>query len=346
MKATIKDVAKLAGVSVGTASKVINSQGNVAPEMREKVYRAVQQLNYSVNRVARSLRSSSTNTVAVLLAEVTNPFQMTLARGIEEVMYKNGYHLLISSTKEDPEIERENLKMLYEKRVDAIIVCTTGEADAEIRSILQRNVPIVLVDRPVLTLPVDIVADNNLLGMELLVKYIFELGHRDIGVVHGNLNTIHGRLRHQGVINGLELYELNTPPEHQVVGDFKYEGGYNAVQHFFSLERPPTAIICANNNMTAGVLRACRDLNILIPQDVSVVSYGDLDYTWNLITPSVTVVTQSPLEIGRKSAELVLQRLSDKNIPGLSHLFLTPELIVRESSGPCETIHPRGGCNK
>jgi LacI family transcriptional regulator len=332
MNITIKDVAKAAGVSVGTASKVINDQGNVNPNKREKVMKAVSELNYRANGIARSLRSSSSYTIAVLLADITNPFQMMLARGIEEVSYKQGYHLLISSTMENPEIERQNLKMLHEKRVDGLILCTTGKANQELYSLLRGNVPVVLVDRPVMSLPVDTVADDNLLGMELLVEHLYDLGHRRIGFVGGDPDTIHGKMRYQGVVNAFEKHRLTLAPELHLEGSFTYEKGYEAVKYFFALDQPPSAILSANNNITAGILRACRDLDIRIPQDVSVVGFGDLEYSWNLITPSVTVVSQSPLMIGSKAAELVLKRLTSTENLSRTHLFLTPELLVRESS--------------
>jgi LacI family transcriptional regulator len=311
---------------------VLNFQGNVKMNLREKVQKAVSDLNYSANGIARSLRNSSSNTLAVLLGDITNPFQMMLARGIEEISYEHGYHLLISSTKENPEIERENLKMLHEKRVDGIILCTTGKVNDEISGLLRQKMPIVLVDRPVLSLPVDIVADDNLLGMELLVEHLDKLGHRRIGVVNGDQNTIHGRMRHQGILNAFEKYHLNLTPELQVEGSFSYENGYQAVKYFFNLDRPPTAILSANNNITAGILRACRDMSIHIPKDISVVGFGDLEYNWNLITPLVTVVTQSPLKLGRKAAKIILQRLMTVEDVPRTHLFITPELVIRESS--------------
>jgi LacI family transcriptional regulator len=335
MKTTIKDVARLAGVSVGTASNVMNNRGNVQHELRSKVWDAAGQLNYQANGIARSLRSSSTRTLGVLLADITNPFQMTLARGIEEVMYESGYHHLISSTQENPVIERTNLAVFYEKRVDGIILCTTGKVNDEIRSLVQRGIPIVLVDRPDPSLSLDMVADDNLLGTELLVNHLCELGHQRIGVIHGDLNTIHGRLRHEGVLKALGLHGIPVAPELHTEGGFSFDGGYSAVKRFFGLDHPPTALLSANNNMTAGVLRACRDLNIHVPNDVSVVSFGDLEYAWNLITPSITVVTQSPLAIGRKAAELILNRLNGESEHGVSHVFMAPQLIARESSGPC-----------
>ncbi|MCF8565572.1 LacI family transcriptional regulator [Alicyclobacillus tolerans] len=329
---TIRDVAKLAGVSVGTVSKVMNHQGNVKPELQDKVLQAVKALNYQANGIARSLRSSSTKTLAVLLADIMNPFQMALARGIEEVTYQHGYHILISSTKENPEIEHRNLRMFYEKRVDGLILCTTGRVNDDIRSIIQREIPVVLVDRPVLSLPVDIVADNNLLGMEMLVACLKDLGHHRIGIVHGNRDTIHGQLRYEGVVKALQIHGIPFVPELQVDGGFTYEGGYAAVQEFLNRGPLPTAFVSANNNMTAGILRACRDLGIKIPDDVSLVSFGDLEYSWNLITPSVTAVTQSPVMIGKKAAELILRRLTGQAEQDVSHIFMTPRLIVREST--------------
>jgi len=337
MKPTIKDVAKLAGVSVGTASKVINNEGNVKSELQEKVWAAVRQLTYRPNAVARSLKSSNTKTLAVLLADITNPFQMTLAKGIEDVTHEHGYQLVISSTKENPDIERRNLKMLYEKRVEGIIICTTGKVNDEIRTLINHKIPVVLVDRPVLSLPVDIVADHNMLGMELLVGHLHELGHRKIGVVHGDLNTVHGVIRLEGILKAFEQYNMMLPPEMQFTGNFTFEGGMRAVDHFFSQPEPPTAILSANNNMAAGILKACRNKSIRIPQDVSVVTFGELEYNWNLITPSVTYVSQSPLTIGRKAADLVLGRLNNAGQEEVSHVFFTPELIVGESSGYIHT---------
>jgi LacI family transcriptional regulator len=170
--------------------------------------------------------------------------------------------------------------------------------------------------------------------MELLVKHLYEYGHRRIGVINGDESTIHGRMRSQGVMNAFEKYRLELPPELHLSGSFSYSSGYEAVSHFFSLEEPPTAILSVNNNITAGVLRACRDQNIDVPKQVSVVGFGDLEYSWNLIVPSVTVVTQSPLLLGRKAATLLLNRLTLTEVQPRTHLFFTPELIVRDSSAP------------
>ncbi|MGG1600177.1 LacI family DNA-binding transcriptional regulator [Paenibacillus naphthalenovorans] len=333
MKPTIKDVSKRAGVSVGTASKVINREGKVKPELQEKVWKAVHELNYHPNAVARSLKSSTTNTLAVLLGDITNPFQMTLAKAIEDVMNEHDYQLLISSTKENPEIERKKLKMLYEKRVDGIIVCTTGKVNDEIRTLIDRQIPIVLVDRPVLSVPADIVADNNMLGMELLTRHLVELGHWRIGVVHGDIHTVHGKIRHDGIISAFSAYGIPLSEENQFYGNFQYNGGYEAVAYFFSQDEPPTAILSVNNNMTAGIVMACREKGIRIPEDLTLVTFGQLEYQWNLIIPSVTYVSQSPLTIGRKAAEIILRRLNDRDQNEVSHVFIKPELFVRESSG-------------
>ncbi|WP_010274326.1 LacI family DNA-binding transcriptional regulator [Paenibacillus senegalensis] len=333
MKPTIKDVAKLAGVSVGTVSKVINHEGTVKPLLQEKVWRAIRELNYRPNAVARSLKSSTTNTLAVLLGDITNPFQMTLAKAIEDVMNEHDYQLLISSTKEDPEMERKKLRMLYEKRVDGIIVCTTGRVNDEIRTLLERQIPIVLVDRPVLSLPADIVADNNRYGMELLTRHLVELGHRRIGVVHGDVSTVHGKIRYDGIVDAFSLYGLALPEEAQYYGNFLFSGGYEAVDYFLNQKEPPTAILSVNNNMTAGIVMACRDRGIRIPQELTLVTYGQLEYQWNLIRPSVTYVSQSPATIGQKAAELILLRLTNRSYSEVSHLFIQPELFVKESSG-------------
>lgn len=332
-KPTIKDVARLAGVSVGTASKVINKEGNVKPELREKVRKAVEQLNYRPNAVARSLKSSTTNVLAVLLGDITNPFQMTMAKAIEDVMNEHDYHLLISSTNEDPDIERRKLKMLYVKRVDGVITCTTGKANDEIRGLIASNIPVVIVDRPVMSVHADIVADNIPLGMELLVGHLKELGHTRIGVVHGNLDTVHGKIRRDSVMASFAAMGLSLPEDCQFAGNFTFQGGYRAVERFLSLDEPPTAILSANNTMTAGIFKACRDKGVRIPQDLTLVTFGQLEYQWNLISPSVTYVSQSPGQIGTKAAERIIRRLKNPGQDDVSHIFITPQLVVGESSG-------------
>lgn len=332
MKPTIKDVSKLAGVSVGTVSKVINKEGKVRPELQERVLKAIEKLNYRPNAVARSLKSSTTNTLAVLLGDITNPFQMTMAKAIEDVMNEHDYQLLISSTKENPDIERKKLKMLYEKRVDGLIICTTGKVNDEIRDLIERNIPIVIVDRPVTSISVDIVADNNLLGMEMLVKHLKDLGHTRIGVVHGDLDTVHGKIRHDAVVNAFDSFGIEYAEHYQYYGNFQYQGGYSAVEHFFSMAEPPTAILSVNNTMTAGILMACREKGIRIPQDVTLVTFGQLEYQWNLITPSLTYVSQSPALIGANAAEMIIRRLKNPDQTEVSHVFITPELVIGESS--------------
>lgn len=334
MKPTIKDVARLAGVSVGTASKVINRQGNVAAGLQERVREAIRLLNYHPNAIARSLKSSTTHTVAILLGDITNPFQMTMAKGVEETVSAQGYQLLIGSTRENPEVERQKLLMLHEKQVEGVIVCSTGQADEEICALLRGNVQVVLVDRPLYRLGTDIVADDSGSGMELLVRHLFEAGHRRIGIVHGSRETVHGQLRYEAAMQALARWKLDRDPELQFDGGFTFEGGMRAVDALLGLNMAPTALLAANNNMTAGILRACRDRGIRIPQDVSVVSFGGLEYGWNLVVPTVTHVNQSPFEIGNRAAELLLARLNG-TAPALpTRLLLEPALVPGESSGP------------
>lgn len=330
-KSTIKDVANLAKVSIGTASKVINKQGNVKLEYQSRVWEAVKKLEYHPNIMARGLKLSSSKVIALLLADLTNPFQMTLAKGVESVTYNHNYQILISSTKEDPKIEQKYLRLLYGQRVDGIILCSTGKVNNEIKSIINKKVPIVLVDRPILTFPIDIVADNSLIGMDLLVEHLYKLGHKRIGIIHGDRNTIHGRLRAEGFFKAMKIRGLNIIDELQYEGSFSYDSGTIATEKFMKLSTPPTAIISSNNNITAGVLDKCNKLNIHIPNDLSIVSYGNLEYNWDLIKPLVTYVSQSPLEIGKQATNLLFKQLETSQ-EEVSHNFISPNIVVREST--------------
>src|SRR5690606_2829186 len=157
---------------------------------------------------------------------------------------------------------------------------------------------IVFVDRPVAQFQaddVDVVADDNILGMELLVQHLHAYGHRRIGIVHGDLNSIHGRLRYEGALRALARFGLDPSTDLHYNGNFTFEGGSDAVYRLPGGCLRPTALLAANNNVTAGILHACRQRQIRIPQDVSVVSFGELAYAWNLIQPVITHVSQSPL---------------------------------------------------
>lgn len=330
-KSTIRDVAKLAGVSIGTVSKVINKQGNVQGDLQQKVKEAIKALNYSPNMIARSLKSSISRTIAVILSNITNPFQMALAKGIEEVAFNNDYRVIICSTNEDPETERKNLKMFYEQRVDGIILCSTGKVNDELHSLIERNVPIVLVDRPIYQLNVDIVADDNEIGMRKLIAYLYEIGHRKIGVVHGDLNTIHGKLRYKAALQTLKEYGILT--NYQYIGDFTYEGGQRGLEHFLSLKEQPTAILSSNNNMTAGILKASQRLKIQIPDQFTLVSFGELEYLWDLILPKVTSVIQSPKKIGREAALILLKkRIDNETFQPPIRKLIEPYLSLGNSS--------------
>lgn len=332
MKTTIKDVAKLAGVSIGTASKVINHKGRVAPELQAKVHAAVRELHYRPNAIARSLKSSSSRTVAILLGNITNPFQMTMAKGVEEVTYAGDYQLLISSTKEEPDVERKKLQLLHEKQVEGVIICSTGKANEEIGNLVRSNLPIVFVDRPIYRFQADNVADDCMVGMEQLVRHLYECGHRSIGVVHGDLNSIHGKMRHDAVLKALASFGLEIRPEWHVHGGFTFEGGIAAVHRLLGKPSAPTALLSANNNMTAGMMHGCRERGIRIPDDVSLVSFGGLEYNWNLITPTVSHIRQSPLEIGKKAAELLISRISGAAETAPVELLLKPAFIRGDSS--------------
>src|SRR5699024_1764826 len=220
---TIKDVAELAGVSVGTASKVINKKGNVSAKYQLKVDKAIKKLKYYPNEIARGLRSSSTKVIALLLADYTNPFQMMLAKGIESITYNNGYQIIISSTRENSDIEKQYLNMLYQQRVDGVIICTTGKANDAIKRIMESKTPVILVDRPVFEFPIDIVSDNSEVGTSLLVNHLSNLNHERIAIIHGNKKTIHGKLRMKGFLKALQKNDIEISNDLQYDGNFIYE---------------------------------------------------------------------------------------------------------------------------
>lgn len=329
------DVARRAGVSSATVSKAMNGRGYVSELVKQRVFEAVAALNYQPNGIARSLRSAKTNTIGLILSDIANPFMMAMARSIEDTVLEHGFNLLFSSTGEDPARERTGLQLFVEKQVDGIIVASTGRAAEAIRAVQDRRIPVVVVDRRVPDLESDMVVDDNRAGVKQLLAHLYGSGHQRVGILHGNLDLPTGCERHEGAMDGLKALDLDPDPRLMYFGNFTVQGGHEGTRAFLALpaEVRPTAIMAANNLMAAGAFRALREANLAIPKDMALVSFGELDYYWQLQWPPLTVMVQSPHEMGLRAATLLLQRIQQKRTAKPQTVVLSPKLIVRGSCG-------------
>lgn len=314
-KATIKQVAAAAGVSTATVSRVLNDSDYVSDEIKERVMAAVNQLNYRPSAIARSLKQDRTYMIGVIVPDISNPYFMGISRGIEDIVGKEGFQLIFCSSDENPDKERRLLKLMQEKRVDAVVLATSGSNDPAIKQLADSKMPMVLVDRkldlPEAGLTLDLVAEDNTEGASRLTRKLLEDGHTVIGVVNGPTRSSTGRERLDGVRKAMKEYGLNEEPM-VYNGDFSTEDGIRAVRHFLTTERRPTAVISLNNRMSLGVLLEIVCSGLKIPVEMAVASFGEVEAGPLLKESGLYYMKQHPYDMGVKAGEILLRRIRDE----------------------------------
>lgn len=326
---TIKDIAKMTGVSIATVSRVINGNYPVSAEAKEKVLKAIDQLDYKPNAVARSLKMEASNTIGILISDIANPFFTHIAKAVEKVVSKDKYNIIICSTEEDAKNEVDYLRMLVEKRVDGIILSSSCENDILVREIKKLGIPVVLIDRSIEGIELDFVADDSFHGAYTLVKYLIDLGHRDIAIIDGPHSISTGSDRLKGYLTAHEQAGFKPRKELMYNGSYSQEYGYETACRLFKEMRPATAIFAANNLIAKGVIIAANEMQKSFPEDVSLVCFGDSEFV-KLITPPVTCIVQKPVDIGTKAGELILKRISQK-AGSREKIIFQPELFIGRS---------------
>lgn len=327
---TVKDVAKRAGVSTATVSRVLSGQRGVTPELVERVRNAIEALNYHPNRTARSLRSQTTQIIGVLISDIQNPFFTSVVRGIEKVLEKADYTLILCNSDEDPAREQRLLATLYSEQVAGMIIAPTLSQPERYAAISQKGVPTVIIDRPIQRLPLDSVVVSNLQGAFLATRHLIDLGHTRIGFIGGPDRLGNARERKDGFLQTLKMAGIQTSEPFIQEGDFHQESGYKAMMRLLCLDHKPTAVLVANNLMTLGALQAIYEQGLSIPEDISIVGFDDMSWATSLRTP-LTAVVQPTFNLGASAAELVLERIRNPNRP-VCQVVLETQLNIRAST--------------
>lgn len=307
---TMKDVAEKAGVSTATVSRVINRADNVNPELRKKVMRVIEELDYKPNQLARSLKSSETNTIAFISSDMSNPFFIRIAKKVEEAVRKNNYTIVIGSTEDKPEIELEYLKLLYEKRVDGIVISSTGENEDYLKD-LSKKIPVICVDRRPQKNNLNSVCVDKEKATYEAVNFLTERKHQKIALVTGAKKIITNYDRYVGYTKGIYDNNVALNSDYIKFGQFSFEFGKNSLLELLALKEKPTAVIAGNSFIAAGILLIAREKNVTIPDDLSLISFGNISNS-QLITPSLTYIDEKVDEIGRKASNLLLSNLNNK----------------------------------
>ena len=334
---TIVDVAEKAGVSVATASRALSGRGYASAEVKERVRQASRQLNYRLNAAARTLKVNRTHTIGLIITDIINPFYAYLADGVLNCARQLGYQVVLCATEEDPEMEREAIKVLLEQRVDGIIAVPTGKSNRMWREVLDMETRLVLVDREIPGLPqTDLVLVDNVKGAYLATKYLLELGHRRIGLIRGPIETTTGRERVQGYVEAYREAGITIDSD-LIQGDtFFRESGYSAMNKLLSLPQCPTAVFATNNVLGEAAILSIREHGLHIPQDISFLMFDDVSWAV-LFEPAITVVRQPTNSLGIMSLKLLDQRLKEAEMEEAHppvRAVLEPEIIKRSSCLP------------
>jgi DNA-binding LacI/PurR family transcriptional regulator len=328
---TIYDVARLAGVSTATVSRSLNGIGQIAPGTRAAIDAAVEQLGYRPNTIARSLVTKSTQTIALLLPDITNPFYAALVSGIQQHALEAGYTMLLCTTEGNPEREEQYLSLLRAKQVDGALVDGLVLPPDRVARFVADGFPIVCLDRDIDSASVPLVQVDNRLGARLATEHLLSLGHSRVAHVSGAPELGISGERVAGYRQALVDAGIEPDPTLVVVGSFTVEGGYEAGKALLA-ESSATAIFAANDLSAMGVINAIVESGRRVPADVSVVGFDDLHLS-AYTTPPLTTIHQPALEIAERAVQLLLELTKRRKVLRLRHL-LEPVLIVRGSTAP------------
>ena len=338
---TIKDVAREARVSVGTASQALRDSPAVRESTRRRVQAVAKRLRYQPSALARGLVTRRTHTVGLLISDIANPFFIRAVRAIEDGAQENGYNVILCNTDEDAAKETQYLRVLMEKRVDGIILATTAGSRQMVRDVRWRRIPLVLFDRELPGVATDLVKVDGVTGGRLATEHLLGLGHRRIAIIHGPVVRSTGAERLQGYLDALRAAGLQPDPALIREGDFKQESGRVLARQLLALTPRPSALFCTNNLMTVGALQTLGEQGVRMPADLSLVGYDDMEW-WTLTHPPLTTVGQPVYELGREAMRLLLAQIGmagTRRRP--QRVVLKPGLIVRDSCAMAPEAVPR-----
>jgi len=325
---TIRDVAKKAGVSISTASYALNDSGPVSQETRQRVLKAAQELKYHPNANARHLRSSKTNTIGLIVSDLAGPFFSELIRGVQEKTLAADYDLMAISAIGG--FDSTAAKFLKERRTDAIIIFAHNLDDGLIKSAARRDMPIVLIDRPIEGKYIINIKVDNFEGAYKATEYLISRGHEEIAYISGSEDSYDNEQRFEGYKAALEANGMKYNPDLIYRGNFVEAGGYAAAKLMISKGYVPRAIFAANDEMAIGAINAFGESGVKVGEDVAIIGFDDIRIA-RYVVPPLTTMRQPTYEIGCLAVNLVLRALAG-DFPE-SKIMLPAELIIRRSCG-------------
>ena len=328
-KITIADVAREANVSTQTVSRVINNKGEIRPETRQMVLEVIERLNYRPSPMARGLASSRTRTLGLIVPDIGNSFFAEVVRGAEDVARSCGYQIFLANTDQEPAREIAAVQGLEDMWVDGILICSARLPDEQLREMLVRRQGVVLVNHEPVEGAVGSVRLSEERSAQIVTKHLLARGRRKLGMLAGRPGGPAHRARLKGFRLAMEA--AGTPPDDcQIVFcSTNPEGGYEAGRTILSAVPDVDALVCFNDLVAIGALRACREHQRRVPEDIAVTGFGD-SILASMVSPSLTTMHESIRELGMHAARMIIAHLNNEELD--RDVVIDAELTIRESA--------------
>lgn len=330
----IKSVAKKAGVSVATVSRVLNHPDAVAPDTKEHILSVMESLNYKPNWMARGLKLNRTGAIALLIPEITDLGYMEIAKGVEDVAHQKNYNIMLCATEDDRSKEKEYIENFITRKIDGMILVSTYLKKSDISQIRNQEIPVVLIGKNEELAGENLVYTDYKAAASEATRHLIEVGHKKIGVIYGSRPKVENQDKLEGWRKAMEDEGLSVPEKHLFEEENSIEGGYLAASKLLNLKDRPGAIFVTSDIMAVGVMEKIKQSGLCIPQDIAVVGFDNLKIS-GYLEPKLTTVTKPMYRMGLVAARLLFDIMEDDsqedNEP--QEILIQSKLKVRKSCG-------------
>jgi len=326
---TLRMVAEKAGVSVNTASRAINNKPDINIKTKKLVLKIAKELGYIRNAAAVALRTKKTGTVGVVIEDNRNPFYAEVLNGMEVAAREKNYHIIFANTQRDYKKEEEAINLLLAKRVDGLLIAPVQDRDDDINSLVEANIPFVVVGRDFENIELDAVYNDEVKGGFLATEYLIKKGHKRIALIDGFLYKSPAKGRLEGYKKALKKYGISMDDALVSVGDIDVKDGYERTKQLFEKELDFTAIFAYNDMMAFGAMQAIREKGLRIPEDIGLIGYDDIPFC-SLMDPALTTIRLKKQELGIESVKLLLSHING-NRKKPKKIMLDVDIIARKT---------------
>jgi LacI family transcriptional regulator len=330
---TLKEVASLAQVSTATVSNVINNTKHVSESVKKQVFNAMEALNYKPNEIAKSLRVQQSRLIGILISDISNDFISKVVKGIENTLSEIGYNVLLCSTDSDFEKEKEYLNVFLGKRIDGLIISSSGTGGYEhYEDLIRSKVPVVFLNRCPDHFPSNMVMTNNIKGAYMATEHLIKHGNKKVGIITGPLHFSTGRDRFIGYQRALDDYGIPFRKEIVLEGCFNIESGYELTKKLFEENMDVEALFISNNSMSLGAYKYIKEQGIKIPEEIAIYGYDDPEWA-DIVDPPLSGIKQPAYQLGIYAAKQIVDTVQGNCTEKRGIKYLDPEMVVRKSCG-------------